>query len=135
MRWPNRIRPFSFEAPVFDVRGTGTARNYQSRVVRAQSFTIGGATVPDLQFLVSSDRELGKSKPYDGLLTASGFRKYDIDLDFGGRTLSFLTATGCTDPNQIVRWPHTGVAVIPMTIEQRQDERAGDDRRPCRSMP
>ncbi len=107
---------FNFEAPVFDVRGgTTTPRNYQARV-RAASVTIGSATLADFGFLVSSDGELGKSKPYDGLLTASGFRKYDIDLDFGGRKLSFLTPTGCTDPNQIVRWPHTGVAVIPMTI-------------------
>jgi predicted aspartyl protease len=106
---------FRFEAPVFDVRGTATPRNYQARV-HAASVTIGSATLADLGFLVSSDAELGKSKPYDGLLTASGFRKYDIDLDFGGRTLSFLTATGCADPNQIVRWPHAAVAVIPMTI-------------------
>lgn len=106
---------FRFEAPVFDVRGTSTLRNYQPRVLVA-SFTMGGATVANLGFLVSSDRDMGKSKPYDGLLTASGFRKYDIDLDFGGKKLSFLTATGCTDPNQIVRWPHAGVAVIAMTM-------------------
>ena len=63
---------------------------------------------------------MGKSKPYDGLLTASGFRKYDIDLDFGGREARSFTATGCTDPNQIVRWPHTGVAVIPMATNNGQ---------------
>ncbi|MGZ5926305.1 MAG: aspartyl protease family protein [Rhizomicrobium sp.] len=110
---------FQFDAPVFDVRGTSTVRNYQSRVLVA-SFTMGGATVPNLGFLVSGDRDMGKSKPYDGLLTASGFRKYDIDLDFGGRKLSFLTATGCTDPNQIVRWPHARVAVIPMATNNGQ---------------
>ena len=110
---------FQFDAPVFDVRGTSTVRNYQSRVMVA-AFSMGGATVQNLGFLVSGDRDMGKSKPYDGLLTAAGFRKYDIDLDFGGRKLSFLTATGCTDPNQIVRWPHAGVAVIPMATNNGQ---------------
>ena len=36
---------FQFDAPVFDVRGTSTVRNYQSRVLVA-AFTMGGATVP-----------------------------------------------------------------------------------------
>src|SRR6185437_11492128 len=44
---------FQFQAPVFDVRGTGTPRNYQPRV-RAAAFTLGGVTVPNLGFLVSN---------------------------------------------------------------------------------
>lgn len=106
---------FRFQAPVFDVMGTNMARNYQSRVL-VTAFTMGGATLHGLQFLISNDRDMGKSKPYDGLLTASGFRHYDMDFDFGGKTLSFLAPTACADPNQIVRWPHAALAVIPMTV-------------------
>lgn len=111
----NQGTNFRFEAPVIDVRSaTATPRSYQSRV-RVASFTLGTANLPDFGLLVSSDRDLGKAKPYDGLLTASGFRKYDIDLDFGGGKISFYTPTGCPDANQVVRWPHAAVAVIAMT--------------------
>jgi predicted aspartyl protease len=106
---------FQFQAPVFDVRGTATARNYQPRV-RAAAFTMGEVTLQNLQFLVANDRDMGKTKPYDGRLTAAGFRQYDINFDFGGKTLSFLAANGCPDPNQIAYWPHATVAVIPITM-------------------
>lgn len=105
---------FQFQAPVFDVRSTASRRNFQ-RSVRAADFTLGAATLHDMQLLVSGDAEMGKSKPYDGLLTAGGFRQYDMDVDFGGKSLSFLAPTACTDPHQIVYWPHSVVAVIPMT--------------------
>lgn len=107
-----------YRAPVIDVRSAGAAaaKVYQPRV-RATAFTIGTATLPGLQFLVSNDRDLGVSKPYDGLLTAAGFRQYDMDMDFGGKQLTFLAArTGCADPNQIVRWPHGVIAVIAMRM-------------------
>ena len=84
--------------------------------VRAQTFTLGGATLHGMPLLISSDRDLGKAKPYDGLLTAGGFRNYDIALDFAGGALSFLAPSGCADPNRIVTWPHAAVAVIPVTL-------------------
>jgi hypothetical protein len=59
---------------------------------------------------------MGKSEPYDGRLTRSNFPQYDIDLDFGGKALSFLAPTSCTDPDQVAYWPHAAVAVVPMTL-------------------
>ena len=109
---PNSFPP---QAPFFDVKGAGTARDYQARV-RIASFTIGDATVHDLQFLVANDRGMGKSAPYDGRLTRSYFPQYDIDFDFGGKQLSFLTSTSCADPDQVAYWPHTAVATVPMTL-------------------
>jgi hypothetical protein len=100
---------------MFDVKSGVTAAEYQARV-RVGDFTIGGATVHDLLFVVANDRDLGKSKPYDGLLTAGLFSRYDIDLDFGLRKLSFLTPTSCADPNQVAYWRHEVVAVIPMRL-------------------
>ena len=103
-----------FQPRFLDVTGPGARPAPAS--VRAQSFTLGGAKLPDMPLLISSDRDLGKAKPYDGILTAGGFRHYDIELDFGKGTLSFLAPGGCTDPNRIVTWPHTAVAVIPVTL-------------------
>jgi hypothetical protein len=103
-----------FQPRFVDVRGAA-AKSNPSRV-RVSSFTIGQATLPGMQFLISSDRDLGRSKPYDGILTASGFRHYDIALDFAGGTLSFLEPSACADANRIVPWPHAAVAVIPVTL-------------------
>ena len=104
-----------FRAVMIDVKSGVTANDLQSRV-RAADFTIGAATVHDVVFMVANDRDLGKSKPYDGLLTTGMFSQFDLNLDFGGKKFSFFAPTSCTDPNQVAYWPHTVVAVIPMTM-------------------
>ena len=102
---------------VYDVRDKTGSGGAQTRV-RISSFTIGGATGRHLMFLVANDAEMGRSQsePYDGLLTGDFFKQYDVELDFGGKQINYLTPTKCTDPNQVVLWPHFAVGVIPMTI-------------------
>jgi hypothetical protein len=104
--------PTEFRAAMFDVRSGIKPTDYQGRV-QASAFTIGTATVQNVIFLVANDRDLGKSKPYDGLLTTAMFSKFDLNLDFGGKKLTFLAPTACQNP---VYWPHRVVAVVPMTI-------------------
>lgn len=103
------------QAAMFDVSGARSASDYQARV-RIADFGIGGNTGHNLQFPIANDREMGKSEPYDGLLTANFFAHYDIDIDFGGKEITFLTPTGCSDPSQIVLWPHSVVAIVPMKL-------------------
>ncbi|HEV7924377.1 MAG TPA: pepsin/retropepsin-like aspartic protease family protein [Verrucomicrobiae bacterium] len=102
---------------IYDVRDKTGAGGAQTRV-RITSFTIGGATGQHLMFLVANDAEMGKSQsePYDGLLTGDFFKQYDVEMDFGGKEINYLTPTKCTDPNQVVFWAHSAVGVIPMTI-------------------
>jgi predicted aspartyl protease len=104
-----------FQVAMYDVKSGVNATEYQTRVA-ATDFTIGGSTVHDTVFLVANDRDLGKSKPYDGLLTTGLFSHYDLNLDFGGRKFSFFAPTSCTDPNQVAYWPHEVVAVVPMVV-------------------
>lgn len=84
--------------------------------VRIASFTVGGATGQHLMFLVANDAEMGKSEPYDGLMTGDFFKQYDVELDFGNKQLNYLTPTRCTDPDKVVFWAHSNVAVIPITM-------------------
>ena len=84
--------------------------------VAIPSFTIGGATGKDLVFAVARDNEIEKSAPYDGIVTGDFFKQYDVELDFAAMKISYLTANTCTDPHQIVFWPHKEVAVIPMNL-------------------
>jgi len=101
-------------ANFFDVKGSRSAEDYRPHA-RIASFTIGGATGHNLAFMVAKDPELGKSKPYDGLMTGDFFRQYDVELDFVRNKLNYLTPTSCTDPDQVAYWPHAAVATIPMT--------------------
>ncbi|MES2253710.1 MAG: M56 family metallopeptidase [Pseudomonadota bacterium] len=99
---------------IFDVKGAGSADNYRPHV-RAASFTIGGAAGHDLTLAVASDREMGRSKPYDGVITGGPFGQSDIELDFAQNRLNYLKPATCTDPDQVAYWPHASAATIPMT--------------------
>jgi predicted aspartyl protease len=103
------------QATLVDVKGAHNVDDGRARV-NIPSFTIGTATGKNLQFVVANDKEIGKSAPYDGLMTGSFFKNYDIELDFYGNKLNYLTPSTCTDPHQVVFWRHTEVAVIPTTM-------------------
>ena len=100
--------------PLVNVNGSRSVEDYRPRVRIAQ-FTIGGATGNGLAFAVAKDPQMGKAKPYDGLMTGDFFRQYDVELDFVKAKLSYFAPTACNDPDQVAYWPHTAVAVIPMT--------------------
>jgi hypothetical protein len=109
-----------FNAAVVDVKSAGAepGRNSNQEVVSVSSFAVAGATVPNLQIPVANDRDMGtKAKPYDGRFTGALFPQYDFNFDFGAKQMSFVDPTKCTDPNQVAYWPHTVVAVVPMTVE------------------
>jgi hypothetical protein len=93
-----------------------TGRNAARARVGIDSFKIGDATARHMQFLISDDKEMGKSKPYDGLVRGEFFKQYDVELDFHGRQINFLTTTRCTDPDKVVFWSHAAVAAIPMSV-------------------
>jgi hypothetical protein len=110
---PEQINTMS--APVYQVDGA-RGREVARPRIRVATFTLGTATGNNQQFVVSNDADLGKSKPYDGRLTGSFFKQYDIELDFGGKMIHYLTPNKCTDMNQVVYWPHAAVAAVPMTM-------------------
>ena len=102
---------------VYDVRDKTGAGGARTRI-RVASFTIGRATSKSLMFLVANDADMGnpQAEPYDGLLTGDFFKQYDVELDFAGKQINWLTPTKCTDPLQVVFWSHYEVGAIPMTI-------------------
>jgi hypothetical protein len=103
------------QAPLYETRGSRSREEIRTRV-RIGAFTIGSATGHAMQFVVANDVEMGKSKPYDGLLTGDFFRQYDVEMDFSGGKLLYLTPNTCTDLNQVAFWSHSAVAAIPMTM-------------------
>jgi hypothetical protein len=103
------------QATLVDVKGAHNVDDGRARV-NIPSFAIGDATGKNLSFVIATDGQMGKSEPYDGLMTGSFFKEYDLELDFGGKKLNYLTPTNCADSDQAVFWPHAEVATIPMTI-------------------
>lgn len=103
------------QVSIYDVRD-GAGEGALQANVRLGSFGIGDATTRNMQLRVSKDIDMGRSEPYDGLLTGDFLKRYDIELDFGRRKAVFLTPTGCTDPDQVVLWPHSDVTILPVTV-------------------
>lgn len=110
----NHLVGTSLQINVVDVNMITDSENGRPRV-DISSFTLGGATGRNLQFVVANDNEIGKSASYDGLMTGSFFKQYDIELDFNGMKMNYLAPNICSDPDQVVYWPHSTVAMIPMT--------------------
>ena len=98
-----------------DVKGAHAEENSRPHV-NIPAFTIGGATGKNLTFAVATEAEIAKGAPYDGILTGAFFKQYDIELDFTAMKLRYLTANKCSDPHQVVFWPHKEVAIIPMDV-------------------
>jgi hypothetical protein len=110
------LMPFNgIDVPVYDVRDNSGAGSLDTRV-RVGSFSVGNATDHNLQFMVAKKGEIGRSEPYDGFLTGDFFRQYDVELDFGAKKMTWLTPTKCTDPDQVVFWAHSEVAIIPVIL-------------------
>ena len=84
--------------------------------VRVGSFGIGDATGHHLQFKVAEKGEIARTALYQGYLTGDFFRQYDVELDFAGKHITWLTASKCTDPDKAVFWAHHEVAIIPVTL-------------------
>ncbi len=84
--------------------------------VRVGAFGIGDATGKHLQFAVAQKGEISRTAPYEGFLTGDFLRKYDAELDFAKLQMTWLTPTSCTDPNQVVFWGHSDVAIIPISL-------------------
>ncbi|HXS06769.1 MAG TPA: retroviral-like aspartic protease family protein [Rhizomicrobium sp.] len=105
----------TFQAPVYDVKGNQAANAQRARV-RVAAFTLGGATANNLQFMVASDGEIARGAPYDGMLTTDILKQYDVEVDFAGKQINFLTPAKCSDVDQIVFWSHGAVGEVPMEV-------------------
>jgi hypothetical protein len=105
----------TIQTTLVDVKGTHAEENGRPHV-NIPSFKLGSATGRNLSFAVADGHTVAKSAPYDGLMTGSFFKQYDVELDFTGNKLNYLTPNTCTDPHQVVFWPHKEVAIIPMDM-------------------
>ncbi len=100
-----------------NVRGSHKADDAREQVEIAE-LAMGNQKGSGFQFLVSQDRELGRDKPYDGLLANDLFSNYDVDMDFVSRELKYFGSSHCA--GQVVYWPQRPIAVVPVTLRDRK---------------
>ena len=60
----------SLGAPVYDARNGQNSATMRPRVL-ASSFALGDASGKNFQLVIADDKDLGKSEPYDGLMTGN----------------------------------------------------------------
>jgi len=96
-----------------NVRGSHSADDARTRV-RIAELGLGTQKGSGFQFLVSDDRELGNTKPYDGILSNDLFSNVDLDMDFGAKRLNYFGPNHCA--GNVVYWSQRPVAVIPITL-------------------
>src|SRR5581483_408710 len=101
--------------PYCDVE-TGMGCAVAETHVRVGSLKVGTATGRHLQLKVTDKGEISRTAPYDGYITGDFFRQYDVELDFAGKKITWLTPSRCTDPDQAVFWAHSEVAIIPVSL-------------------
>jgi hypothetical protein len=111
----NELTGSTIQSTFVDVKGVHAEEDNRPHVVLS-SFKLGGAIGRNLSFAVATDKDISSSAPYDGRMTGSFFKQYDVELDFVAMKLRYLTPNTCTDPHQVVFWPHKDVAIIPMNI-------------------
>ena len=63
---------------------------------------------------VAPNPDLGKSLPYDGLLSTDLFVDADLDMDFGARRLTAFSTDHCD--GRVIYWPANTVAVVPVSV-------------------
>ena len=63
---------------------------------------------------VAPNPDLGKSLPYDGLLSTDLFVDADLDMDFGARRLTAFSTDHCD--GQVIYWPADNIAIVPVTV-------------------
>ncbi len=81
--------------------------------VRAERFTLGGMTAPDVQLMLLP----GKFAEADGLMGADFLRQFDVEFDFAASKVNLFRPHPC--PGKVVYWTSSApVAVIPFRNEQ-----------------
>jgi Aspartyl protease len=84
------------------------------QVVDASDVSFGQMKAGSMQFMVATGEIGGANSNISGVLGPKTLSAYDLDLDFPGNKLQLMSQDHC--PGQVVYWPHTAIAAIPVRI-------------------
>lgn len=91
---------------IYDARG-----DMFHSMTDAAPFTLGSMRTDHLQFVVTNFPLPGSG----GILSSAFFKKYDIDLNFGGHRLNMFSSDHCK--GQALYWRAPGVAMLPFRYQ------------------
>jgi hypothetical protein len=90
-----------------------------------KSYRVGGARHLKFGAISTQDVTVFQEVPdlgFDGILSAGTMTGDDLDMDFGAMRLNFFSADHC--PGNVVYWPRSALAVVPVTLVQGHFELA-----------
>lgn len=87
------------------------------KMVRLDKFTLGRMSGENVHMAVQPDPDFGKGTRFVGLFSPDLMGRYDVEIDFGTYKMNYFSPDHC--PGRVVYWPHTALAVTPMTFHKR----------------
>jgi len=97
-----------------DRRLVDLAGNSSSTNTMVRRLMVGAREHKSVLLGVAPNPDLGKSLPYDGLLSTDLFIDADLDMDFGARRLTAFSTEHCE--GRVVYWPADNIAIVPVTV-------------------
>jgi predicted aspartyl protease len=99
---------------VTDQRLIDLAGNISDAKTTVRRLIVGAREQKGVLLGVAPNPDLGKSLPYDGLLSTDLFVDADLDMDFGARRLTAFSTDHCD--GHVIYWPANTVAVVPVSV-------------------
>jgi predicted aspartyl protease len=103
-----KMVPYEAGARLYDASGQSS-----SSAVVADSLRLGTLNATHLRLLISP-LDLDTA---DGILSSDLLVRYDVDMDFGTRKLSYFSPDHC--PGKVIYWNPPEAAEVPITLHER----------------
>jgi predicted aspartyl protease len=97
-----------------DQRLIDLAGNISNTKTTVRRLVVGAREQKSVLLGVAPNPDLGKSLPYDGLLSTDLFVDADLDMDFGARRLTAFSTDHCD--GRVIYWPADTVAIVPVSL-------------------
>lgn len=81
---------------------------------RVETFGLGRLVDRNTELPVLPNPNFGKGGLFSGLLAGDYMARYDLEFDFAGGKLNYISPDHCE--GKVVYWPTTGIGVVPMTF-------------------
>lgn len=97
-----------------DERLIDLAGNISNTRTTVRRLIVGAREQKGVLLGVAPNPDLGKTVPYDGLLSTDLFVDADLDMDFGARRLTAFSTDHCD--GRVIYWPADAIAIVPVTV-------------------
>jgi hypothetical protein len=100
------------------VRLLDASGNASRKYVTLDSFQLGNLKGTGTELMISANPNAGTANaPFDGTLAGDMMARYDVELDFAARTMSYFSPDHCE--GHVVHWTAPVVAAVPFAMYRK----------------